>query len=178
MKKIKGLIFTVIVVLSIGFISCESEDTSSTPPPDPYVTFTGTTYSSGGNWESGYSDAAYNSKPCCSYVQSPDYSFYGMGSQTSVTASSFDNDTINHLYFVLPDYEVNTYSQASVVVQIRLSSINSGNSFQLTDESVTITHSDSNYIEGTFTGKDFAGNTVSGSFVLNNVGQNNWPEMN
>ena len=82
------------------------------------------------------------------------------------------------MYIVLTDYEVDNYTAANTVVQIRLNSVNGGNSFQLTDDSAVITHSDSNYIEGTFTGKDFAGNTVNGSFVLNNVGQNNWPDMN
>lgn len=170
MKK-KSLFFTVILICSLGLLGCGGGGDDSDTSPEPYVSFTVVGYSSGGEWTGGVSYPGFGSVPECSLDTSVN-ELNGAG--LKVSTATFGYDTTDHVYITTDGVVEKTYISSDCQVQIRLLGQNGNNSFQLTSETVTITHADSDYVEGTFTGLDFSGNTVSGSFLFNRLADNTW----
>jgi hypothetical protein len=181
MKFYTKISAALILMGLFSFTACSDagSDSPAAAAPDPYVSFTCAgddsgvgAYSSGGQWIEGVSDAGFGSEPICSWVGSTGY-FYGAGLKITKASGSFNKDTMDHVYIMTDDNKVKTFPGSNCVVQIRLTS---GVAYQLTSQSVTITHFGNDYVQGTFTGTDpNNGYIVNGSFVFTNVGDNNWP---
>jgi hypothetical protein len=169
--KIKSLFFTAILICSLGFLACGGGGDDDSDIPSSYVSFTAVNfggsvvYSSGGNWTGGLSDAEYGGGEPFTKRQPSDHDTYGYGGRVTVAQADWDLDGQDYVLLWPNNNQVGTYSLADSFIRIRLAAIDGGVSFELTGESITITHSDSDYVEGTFTGV-YGGNTFSGSFVL------------
>ena len=167
MKKNNFVIFA-LMVLALCFTSCDGGGSSS--GEGAYVSFKGTNYS--GKFQGGFSDT-YD-EPHASFKNGLT-SCIGTN-DTSNFVSSFNRSNVgteDYFYIVFNNDRIGIYPPINCIVEIRYTSAYSA-TFRLTDQEVRITKYNNDVISGTFSGKDFNGKNVTGSFLFTNVGVDNW----
>ena len=176
MKKANFIVLTVMA-MTLCFSSCGGDDSSS--GESPYVSFTGVGYNSGGKWQSGFTDGGLPNIRHWPFASFRNAWTSCIGLRVNVNGIAFFNVTsdaqdADFFYVAFNGDQAIPYSSGNCKIIIRYGSVNSNTPFTLSDATVNITEYDNNVIGGTFSGTDFNLKTISGSFLFENVGDNNW----
>jgi len=175
MKKSNFIFFgCLLITLALCFTSCGGDDSSS--DEDSYISFSGTGYSS--KFQNGSSEINTKTRdePFASY-QNSWTSCIGMrelldavmflGRQNPLTAKDY-------VYIAFSGNTIQEYSgSGNCIVEIKYAAAYS-TTFRLTNPVVKVTKYNSNEIGGTFSGKDFSSNDITGKFLFTNIGDGKW----
>jgi len=94
-------------------------------------------------------------------------------SSSSIISSTNEINDFDHIMFCFRGKTTGTFSGSNAYIQMRMTGLNSNVYFAFTNQSIEITKYSNDYIEGTYFGKDFMNNDVTGSMVVKNLGDNN-----
>ncbi|PKL15969.1 MAG: hypothetical protein CVV49_18715 [Spirochaetae bacterium HGW-Spirochaetae-5] len=96
MKKWNNIFFAFFAVCALAFSACggEGNDSDTASDPDSYVTFTGVSYSSDGEWTGGLSDQGY-------------------GARTTLAKTGWSSTGQDYVLLSINDDQVGIYSPAN-----------------------------------------------------------------
>ena len=180
MKKItKKLLFALMLISSICFISCSDGGGDGGSGPDPYVSFSGTTY---GNveWVNGFTDYVGGVPFGCLAYISPANICRWVALEAPSSSTAFEVTPENHIYIYTSSGEMRTYNYGSCGIKLMVTGHNSNNQMTLSSSVVVIKKSTASYIEGTFQGttpSEDGSRLITGSFVFKRTVDNNWPSF-
>ena len=176
MKKTNFIVLTVMAMtLALCFASCGGDDSSSSGEP-PYISFSGTGYS--GKWQGGFDDTGHlgiRPEPLASFGS-------GWTSCIGTRVTLFSVTLLNrstpasaedYFYIAFNGSGIGNYSGVSCIIEIKYA-FEYHTTFRLTTPVVNITEYNGDVIGGTFSGIDFGGNAITGSFLFKNVGDDTW----
>ncbi|MCL2026539.1 MAG: hypothetical protein FWG92_07025 [Leptospirales bacterium] len=176
MKKTNFIVLTIMaMVLALCFASCDGGSDSSSSGESPFISFSGTGYS--GKWQSGFGDThpGIRTEPFASF-RSGWTSCIGTR-ETLMTINYLDRDTpllvADYFYIAFNNNVTGNYSGDNCIIEIKYASAYQ-TIFRLSSPVVDITEYNGDVIGGTFSGTDFGGRAVTGSFLFKNVGDGNW----
>jgi len=175
MKRFK-IFFAIIVLCFVGLISCSSD--SDSDDDTFYISYKNVDGAKSGEWTGGVTPqskvpfASYRTADTWTYCTA----FKKTTSKTDITASINGRNDFDHIYIGFLGKTVGTpITGSNAYIGIRITDVNGDSYFPLTtNRSITITKYSDDYIEGNYTGEDFSGATVTGSFVLKNFGDDDF----
>ena len=176
MKKTNFIILAVIG-LALCFSSCGGGGGSDSDE-SPYVSFSTTSYNSGGKWEQGFNSNDPN------LIEEPLASFRNswtscIGAPIAIEQSYFTPSdgtyADDYVYVAFKGDKIDQYSgDGECKIIIRYSKVkNPGFITLTTPTTVNITKYNDDVIEGNFSGTN-SGNNVTGKFLFRNLGANKW----
>lgn len=115
MKKWNNIFFAFFAVCALAFSACggEGNDSDTASDPDSYVTFTGVSYSSDGEWTGGLSDAAFGSGEPFYQQRISNTAVQGYGARTTLAKTGWSSTGQDYVLLSINDDQVGIYSPAN-----------------------------------------------------------------